>query len=472
MPIAKRSIWAGPADDPGRILVRLAHPAHDLLEAIRAMKDSRDEPPGPSRTVHALTIPGTKQALAHLERIAGSQLVLHPDLASRAAAGEFGVAPSSGADSEGLVKEAGGPLQKLNVHMRLKGYSPKTRKEYANRAAQFLEWWARPLDELGRADLEQYLLDLIERRQVSRSYVSQVISAVRLLMKIHGLETPAAEIPRPRRERKLPTVRSREDVERVLLAIKSPYFRALFMLLYSGGFRVSEVVRLRLADFDVSRGVIRVRAGKGRKDREVMLSQRALEAVIAYADAHHIPEHGWLFPGMRPGRHITERAVQVRLAEIAASLGTGANPGSSSGTSGPSAAKPRAGTGKLTPHVLRHSFATHLLEAGTDLRVIQALLGHASSKTTEIYTHVSSRLIASVKSPLDTLDLSSAPPVARRRKATGYAPAPTNRDEGAGPNILDSADSSESPGNSGNSGNSESTDSVADARSTQKLNRR
>lgn len=422
MPGKRRSIWAGPSDDPDRILVRLASPAPTVLAALTALPNARLESRGTNEPVRTLSLPRTSHTLSRLRAIAADELVAHPSLSaaianasssppaggrrsSKSDGASPGGMPSGRARSanapspppeidEGLVNGTTDPLQRLTVHMRLRAYSPKTRKEYVNRADQFLAWWNRPLDAITRADLERYLLDLVESRRVSRSYVSQVISAIRLLLKVHGLETPAAEIPRPRAEKKLPTVRSRDEVERILMAVRSPYYRALFMLLYAGGFRVSEVVRLRLADFDVSRGVIRIRAGKGKKDREVMLSSRALQAVIAYAEAHRIGEHAWLFPGIRPGRHITERAVQLRLAEIAAEL-------QSSSPHSQAVAGKAGGTGRLTPHVLRHSFATHLLEAGTDLRVIQALLGHASSKTTEIYTHVSSRLIASVKSPLD-----------------------------------------------------------------------
>jgi site-specific recombinase XerD len=160
--------------------------------------------------------------------------------------------------------------------------------------------------------------------------------------------------------------------------VRNPKHAALLAVAYSAGLRVSEVVRLRFEDLDRSRGLLNVRGGKGRKDRETLLSTTALALVDSYLDA--APAAPWLFPGDRPDRHLTTRTVQKFTA----------------------AAALRAGIGKpVTPHVLRHSFATHLLENGTDIRLIQELLGHASVRTTEIYTHVSQRQLGRIRSPLD-----------------------------------------------------------------------
>jgi site-specific recombinase XerD len=151
--------------------------------------------------------------------------------------------------------------------------------------------------------------------------------------------------------------------------------------MYSAGLRVSEVVRLRPEDLDIDRGMIRVRRGKGAKERYTLLSARVVDAIRIYLAA--FPSRPWLFPGARPDRHYTTRSVQ-KIVHRAAQ---------------------RAGIGKhVTPHTFRHSFATHLLESGTDLRYIQELLGHSSSRTTEIYTHVTTTRLASIRSPLDELD--------------------------------------------------------------------
>lgn len=144
--------------------------------------------------------------------------------------------------------------------------------------------------------------------------------------------------------------------------------------------RPKEVVRLRPEDLDVSRGLLHVRRGKGRKDRYTLLSQRALDAVRIYREA--FPGGKWLFPGEQPDRHYTVRSAQRVVKDTAARVGLGKT---------------------VTPHTLRHSFATHLLEAGTDLRYIQELLGHGSSRTTQIYTHVARTHLAAIRNPLDDL---------------------------------------------------------------------
>jgi site-specific recombinase XerD len=157
--------------------------------------------------------------------------------------------------------------------------------------------------------------------------------------------------------------------------------RALLMLVYCAGLRVGEVVRLRPADLDVDRGLLRVRRGKGGKDRQTLLADRAIEALRLYRSAY--PCDHWLFPGARPDRHLTTRTVQRVVKRVARSAGIEKD---------------------VTTHTLRHSFATHLLEGGTNLRVIQELLGHQSLRTTQIYTHVAKSTLEGVRSPLDNLE--------------------------------------------------------------------
>lgn len=286
---------------------------------------------------------------------------------------------------------------KLDAFLKLKGYTAKTRKEYLNRARAFLAYFGRDLACVEKKDIEAFLLDLIDNKKVSHSYVSQTISAIQHLLTLADKRVEIENIPRPRREYKLPKVISLQEVERLFRQIKDSYYRALFMLIYAGGLRVGEVVRLKPDDFAVERGVIRIRQAKGRKDREVMLSRVALDASRAYVKERGIKQSAkWLFPGMKPDRHLTERSVQVKLNEIVREMDRAGGQTAVAGLKNQQRLR-------ITPHVLRHSFATHLLEAGTDLRIIQVLLGHASSKTTEIYTHVSSKTIASVTSPLDTI---------------------------------------------------------------------
>lgn len=190
------------------------------------------------------------------------------------------------------------------------------------------------------------------------------------------------EIKRPRKDKKLPVVLSKEEVAGILSSVENLKHRAILMLVYSAGLRVSEVVKLKLADIDNNRMLIHIKGAEGKKDRYAMLSKMALETLREYWGQYK-PEQ-WLFEGVRKGRHLSTRTVEKILEH----------------------ARERAGIIKaVTVHTLRHSFATHLLEAGTDLRYIQELLGHANSKTTEIYTHVSAKNIGQIKSPLDSLNL-------------------------------------------------------------------
>jgi site-specific recombinase XerD len=278
-------------------------------------------------------------------------------------------------------------LDRMREQLVLAGFSPRTRKVYLGHARRFFEWLEHDeidpsAQEIGLADrTSQYLLYLVETRRVSRSYHSQAVSALRVLLdKVYRQPRIAQTIPRPRRERHLPRVLNKEETARFLAELKNPKHRALVMLAYSAGLRVSEVVRLRSEDLDVARGLLRVRQGKGAKDRYTLLSEHALEAVRVYREAFQ-PQL-WLFPGQTPERHYTTRSVQKVVKACA----------------------DRAGLGRrITPHTLRHSFATHLLEGGTDLRYIQELLGHQSSRTTEIYTHVTNTRLASIRNPLDEL---------------------------------------------------------------------
>lgn len=253
---------------------------------------------------------------------------------------------------------------------------------YLNHVARFLRHAAKPPDELTQSDIRGYLLELIERRDVSRSYHSQAISAIKFYFD-HVLERRqiVESIPRPRKEQKLPSVLSREEVLGLFGALDNLKHRVILMLVYSAGLRVGEVVRLRVEDLNEDRRLIHVRAGKGHKDRYTLLSDVALRAVREYVEIYK-PSR-WLFPGARPDRPITSRSVQKALESARRKLGV---------------------QKRVTVHTLRHSFATHLLEGGTDLRYIQELLGHASPKTTEIYTHVSQRALGQIRSPLDLSD--------------------------------------------------------------------
>lgn len=185
-------------------------------------------------------------------------------------------------------------------------------------------------------------------------------------------------LPRPRKEKKLPIVLSREDVIRIFDSVNNIKHKAILMLAYSAGLRVSEVVKLKVQDIDAKRNMIHIKAAKGQKDRYTVLSEVALRVLREYWKVYQ-PKN-WLFPGPRQNSHLTTRTVEKILEDASQKAGIAKN---------------------VTVHTLRHSFATHLLEGGIDLWYIQELLGHKSSKTTEIYTHVSQRDIGRIKSPLD-----------------------------------------------------------------------
>ncbi|NMB38540.1 MAG: tyrosine-type recombinase/integrase [Firmicutes bacterium] len=192
----------------------------------------------------------------------------------------------------------------------------------------------------------------------------------------------AEKIRRPKKITRLPRVLSEREVAKLIGALTNLKHRTIMTVLYSAGLRVGEVVRLKAGDIDSSRMLILVSSGKGRKDRFSILSPVTLETLRQYYRVYR-PQK-WLFPGAKPGSHITERTVQKVFVQ----------------------AKDKAGIHKqATVHSLRHSFATHLLEAGTDLRYIQELLGPQSSKTTEIYTRVTSHDLRRIQSPLDRLVL-------------------------------------------------------------------
>lgn len=276
-------------------------------------------------------------------------------------------------------------LERVRIGLTVRGYSPCTRKVYLGHLRRFLMWCGGgepriPEDPAGQG--QAYILELIERQRISNSYQNQVVSALRFMCEtVLGQPKLAMRIPRPRKEHRLPTVMSQNEVARMLKKARNHKHRALLMLLYSAGLRVSEVVRLRVSDLDMDRGLVRVHRGKGGKDRYTLLARRATEAVRLYLDAFSIDQ--WLFPGSRPGRHLTTRSVQ-RIVKNAAEA---------------------AGIRKtVTAHTLRHSFATHLLEGGTNLRIIQELLGHQSARTTQIYTHVTQSTLETVRSPLDNLE--------------------------------------------------------------------
>jgi site-specific recombinase XerD len=235
----------------------------------------------------------------------------------------------------------------------------------------------------GRDEVRGYLVQMANSGQASAGYCRQARAALVFLYEA-TLKQPdkVADLPRMKRPQQLPVVLSREEVGRILKVMVNLKHKALLVTAYSAGLRVGEVVRLKVSDIDSKRMQIRVTAGKGAKDRYTVLSETALTVLREYFKAEKPQD--WLFPGEDPGDHLSERSAE-RVFEHA---------------------KKKAGIAKkATFHTLRHSFATHLLEDGTDIRYIQELLGHDSIETTERYTHVTQPALQRIKSPLDTMQL-------------------------------------------------------------------
>ena len=273
-------------------------------------------------------------------------------------------------------------IRALDDELKLRKYSYKTRKTYGNQFKRFLKAQSKPIDEITEIEIRNYLLHLIDDKGISRNYLNQVISVVKFVFR-HVIKNPrpVEKIPRPKEERFLPVVLSRSEVIRTFKILQNFKHRALLILAYSSGLRVGEVVRLKLQDIDSDRGMIHVRKAKGKKDRYVRLSSIAQKTLNVYRQ--DFEPRNWLFEGQRAGRHLTERSVQKVLQNTI---------------------KKAHVSKHVTMHSLRHSFATHLLEDGTDLRYIQELLGHYRPETTMRYTHVAKTNARAVRSPLDNID--------------------------------------------------------------------
>jgi len=228
---------------------------------------------------------------------------------------------------------------------------------------------------------------LIKEKKASRPTCIQVVCALRFFY-THTLSRKIAieRIPFPRRERKLPLILSREEVKALLEAPRNLRQRTLLAVLYGAGLRVSEVTQLKAGDIDSARNVLWVRQGKGRKDRQTLLPTKLLELLRCYWRTQR--PSGWLFPGSNPTRPISPKAVFLACRKAAQKAGI---------------SKP------VHPHLLRHAFATHLLESGVNLRTIQILLGHANLETTARYLQVADVSVRSTRSPLDSLEVDLVP---------------------------------------------------------------
>jgi len=269
-------------------------------------------------------------------------------------------------------------LEKLEVVR----YSPKTIVAYKQVFEEFINFYpAKEIDEITEAEIIAYMRYLVNERGISASYQNQAINAIKFYYeRVKGGERKFYQLERPIREKKLPTVLAVEEIQDMIKVTDNLKHKTMIMMCYSAGLRLGELLNLRMADVDSKRMQVSIKAGKGKKDRFTLLSEKLLPLLREYYSQYKPKEY--LFEGSDGGPY-SERSVQAVVQE----------------------ALHKAKIGKhASVHTLRHSFATHLLENGTDLRYIQSLLGHSSSKTTEIYAHVTSKALKGIKSPLDNLD--------------------------------------------------------------------
>ncbi len=266
--------------------------------------------------------------------------------------------------------------------LKLTGYSPVTARVYLQWITAFTRHFTRSPTEMGEEEIRSYLLHLLDERKLSHSSYRQAYASLKFLYTT-TLKRPFEVhwIPRRRRRpRPLPNVLAGSEVRAVIRAIEHLKYQVLIMAIYGAGLRVTEACRLRVDDIDSLRMLIHVRHGKGGKDRYVMLSERLLQTLRQYWKKHRPGD--LFFPGGTELGHLSPESVRKVLRQASAKAGLEKH---------------------VTPHLLRHSFATHLLETGTDLAVIQALLGHRYLESTAGYTRISSRVLRRVQSPLDVL---------------------------------------------------------------------
>jgi len=273
--------------------------------------------------------------------------------------------------------------QRMIEDMQLRNLTPETQRSYVHYVAEFARYFNESPEKLDAEAIRQYLLHLLNERKFSPESVNCCVSGLKFLY-LTTLEMPWTDeyFPRAKRPHKLPIVLSHEEMLLFFDHIPGLKNRAALMTCYGAGLRVSEAVALKVSDIDGKRKLIRVEQGKGQKDRYAMLSDRLLMVLRRYYKALRPDPRSWLFPSWKKDRHMSAGSLQLACREAAAHAGL---------------------RKKVTVHGLRHAFATHLLEQGTDLRVIQVLLGHSEIDTTARYTRVSPQIVAGTVSPLDRL---------------------------------------------------------------------
>ncbi len=271
--------------------------------------------------------------------------------------------------------------EQMMKDLQLKGITPGIQKKYLREVGIMADYFDKPLEELGEKEVKDYLLHMLESRKLSRGTYRCYVAAIKFLYTTTlNREEVVEKIQYPKAKKTLPVVLDLAEVKALLSATENLKHRALLTITYSAGLRVTEAAKLRVTDIDSKRMMVRVQQGKGRKDRYSILSQTALELLRQYWRQYRPKD--WLFEGQKEGTTLCYTAIRNIFFE----------------------AKKRAGITKpASVHTLRHSFATHLIEAGTSLHHVQLLLGHRSPTTTTVYLHVSKMNLARVCSPLDSI---------------------------------------------------------------------
>lgn len=272
-------------------------------------------------------------------------------------------------------------IARFKKWMQTKRYSDSTVVTYCSLVVFFCKYLVkRNCTELSPMIVSRFNYEFIVHPQKSISYQNQAINAIKQYFEYRGIELEIGEIERPKKEKKLPVILSMEEVQRIIACAYNIRHKTLLSLIYSGGFRLSEAINLKLSDIDSGRMLIHIKGAKGRKDRYTLLSQKALAILREYYRVY--TPKVYLFEAAN-GKNYSARSVQAVVKNAVARSGIKKN---------------------ITPHSLRHSFATHLLENGTDIRYIQNLLGHSSPKTTMIYTHVSEMAVQKIRNPFDMME--------------------------------------------------------------------
>jgi integrase/recombinase XerD len=277
------------------------------------------------------------------------------------------------------------PLRRRMIEdMQIRNLTPNTQRVYISRLVRFASHFGKSPDRLGPAEIRAYLLHLAQEERLAASSIVVTVAALRFFytVTLKRRWVVKDDIPTCRQSKKLPVVLSQEEVARFLAAVDNLKHRVVLTVCYATGLRISEAVRLTPAVIDSERMVIRVEQGKGRKDRYVMLPPRLLDILRDYWKRTR--PGGWLFPGQSPDRPISPLTINQACRE----------------------ARDRCGIGKpVSPHSLRHAFAVHLLEAGTDLRTIQLLLGHRDLSTTTKYLLIATSKVCATTSPIESLNI-------------------------------------------------------------------